>query len=121
MAKYYYDCPIKAAYMAKYFNVRFDVKVKGGSEYVEFTPYDMAKNELLSSAVTYFYVSERSESIFESKEDDRDDNGNLWTAKFFPGDDLYFLRPEGRHTKRLSYVKPIAFRDNKHFIQPIKV
>lgn len=68
MTRYYYDCPIKAAYMAKYFNVTF-----AGSDGLERTYLGMADEIIpshLPEIATPIYIHPDSLHILEPQEGD---------------------------------------------------
>jgi len=112
--KYYYDCPIKAAYMNHEFGVITYVELSIKSEIYEYFIKDWNHRELkLDPKEKHYrdkyYVAKESEHIFEPKERDKDENG------------LFF---DGRHwTYGVSYAisseqSKTSFRFGKQFFMP---
>jgi hypothetical protein len=88
--QYYYECPIKAAYMAEYFNVIVYIDKYGDSH----------------------EVRSCSNHIFEPKNGDMDDSGAIYNAEEKLWQDL-------GHAYTHTYLKSqTAFRDGKHFFTP---
>lgn len=88
--------------MAKYFGVRYNVKVEGGTEWVTYTPYDMSKGKQVDQVTTSFIVAPESESIFEPKGRDLVRVGINEICYFKDADQPQFYRE-------------IIYRDNKNF------
>jgi hypothetical protein len=91
--QYYYKCPIKAAYMEKYFGVKF-----------------LPTTEPLP--ITKYVVSDKSNHIFEPKACDKDEDGYLYCEDSKGWIDTNNLDREPIKTSQT------AFRDGKHFFMP---
>lgn len=121
MTRLFYDCPIKAAYMAKEFGVKFeeDESVKrmiaNGFEGVKETDWRRpdAYIDLKGNWIkTKKYVASELENIFEPKEGDSDGYYLEWE------EGRWFSREYGEPR---DYEKPeICMRDGKHFFSPLK-
>lgn len=71
----YYNCPIKAAFMAKEFGVKFETlkgfKIEMDIDYnAIWWDYHTAKGDTEVYQAKCFYVTEESEKIFKPKHDD---------------------------------------------------
>lgn len=116
MTRYYYTCPIKAAYMAKEFGVRYNVKVKGGSEWVTFRPYDMTVSKYVDQVRTNFYVAKESEEIFKQKPDDF-----VWYKRKYSFSNVVKInKEESDMTWNEDFEYKIIMRDNKQFFEAEK-
>ena len=131
MTRMFYDCPIKAAYMGKYFGVKLKCLVpdwKGDNEWKSFNKVDLEDPNLQPGLdigealealekVKKIYVHPESEHVFLPKEYDV---GVKWdaaigypsTAVYDCGDwiDIDCIEKEGDYK--------IILRDNKHFFMP---
>lgn len=121
MSELFYTCPLKAAYMAKYFSVSFKIGNNSNCTYNDFIScrWNPATKE---EGENFYYISLSSLSIFKPKEFDLIRIGHH-TAK--PGDqlttyheDILPYRPFLMQTFWKPEVKEIIQRDNKSFIMP---
>lgn len=65
MLKYYYDCPIKAAWMAKYFGMKFE-----GGYAAQFLALDAASQIRDKNERDYYYIHPDSLHLLEPREGD---------------------------------------------------
>lgn len=125
MAKYYYDCPIKAIYMMREFGIEIYILIDGDQR-MNLLDFELngnylhdALDELDYSREGYkFYVAKESESIFEPKDDDFGID-NLNQPMTFNDGSWFDVRLQ-------DWIDPytdikITMRDTKHFFQPIKI
>lgn len=129
MARLYYDCPLKAAYMAKEFGVRlvcYPTKDQA-AEYGTEKPWDWGSTcdvdgnpeiEMLSDALKYLdditdkiYIHPDSMDMFKPK------CGDMCSASL-PGDPILHTFPWPREDKIGYELHEIIKRDNKHFFMP---
>lgn len=118
MTKYYYDCPIKAAYMAKYFGVKLQILVANESEcqlYSWF--YNMA---LPSGAGKNLYIHPNSLHILEPQVGDliKEYGAPLYRyldGKLSNGD---FTAYKNKYDIKFDEVARIVERNNIPFIYP---
>lgn len=65
MLRYYYDCPLKAAYMAKYFGMKFE-----GGYTAQFLALDAASQIRDKNERDYYYIHPDSLHLLEPRDDD---------------------------------------------------
>ena len=107
----YYTGPIKAAYMAKEFGVKLNIRVSPKGEISEyFIDYELMLREQEKGL---FYVAKESESIFEPIKGDE----GRWSGK--RGAHYANYNGEQWVSAGSEEVPPkIIMRDNKHFFNP---
>lgn len=104
----FFSCPIKAAYMAKYFNI--ELETRGNLLYLGQPQFWPVNSEIMlrDQDQPPFYVCKESEKIFERKEGDEsqgntfDEAKNKWCG----------------HRQHKAEDYEIEKRDNKHFFMP---
>ncbi len=102
----YFIDPIKAAWMAREFDVQFNVRFSGCSEDETIASYDFSRYPGCINRVTgKFYVTKESESIFVAK------NGDISSGNVFDSTKNRWCG--WRQHKREDYNT--EFRDKKHF------
>lgn len=120
----FFTDPIKAAYMAREFNVEFEAKFgcseSGCSEFSKLTAKDFQINKNILSLyyrdvgnlLTPFYVTKKSESIFEPKDGDEGRCRCRLGAIYLRFNNLGEWVGQGSYHKK--DVK-IIMRDDKHY------
>lgn len=110
MTRYFYDCPIKAAYMSKEFGVKFDLFDEHTSDAGKVTL--CGNNEKI-------YVAPESESLFEEKEGDL----TIYPSEVSDAEIMF----GGMHLLGVGQKEPfpkpesiIIMRDGKHFFSPLQ-
>lgn len=117
MSKLFYTDPLKAAWMAREFGVKFishggaDLIYNGGDD---FSVIDCPRGHYVGE---YYHVSPDSLPIFEPKVGDKDEDGYVYEEK-----KLAWLRKDGLYDNDPVYgyrhTSEIAKRDNKPFFMP---
>lgn len=133
MTKYFYDCPIKAAYMAKEFGVKLTLDGKLIlADWV--VPLNIANT--YHDGKVNFYVTKESEHIFKSKIGDlvifdpketepvyKNDKGEIlyYKSRISPHDNIMVLNQHFMEPYLLESVLEILKRDDKVFFMPEKL
>lgn len=123
--RYFYSCPIKAAYMAQEFKVKFIHRFTQKGFGKVSGPWEKERTLFLSNAERIFnrfwhkkkvkiYVCKESEAIFEPKEGDYDDHGNVFMN--LGGKSLW----RGLMNMNGIEKSKIIMRDNKQFFSPLE-
>lgn len=111
--KMFYDCPIIAAYMAQYFNVKITSQPKGGLIFPDGTQKD--PNAFMRVYLSHideflcdkFYIHQESYSVFEPKEGDlvyfsdieeylfyQKSDGDAWVKEIIQRNGIAFMMPK---------------------------
>ena len=118
--KYYYDCPIKALYMMREFDVEFFIKDDDGDDY-DFTEWYLNSQnvlELFSELEAFpcrIYVKSESEHIFEPKKGDE----GRWARRV----GAHYANYNGEQWVSAGIeekLPEIIYRNGKHFFNPKK-
>src|SRR5687768_12825195 len=123
MSKLYFDCPVKAAYMAKEFGVSLYLGDYAKGDYDKYSARNWwhiqddwlyrNKPETPMKPVDKIYVHPESLPIFEPRDYDLDSEGSYY---FSDADGGYWLSSAGAYKDSDG----IIFRDGKPFIMPKK-
>ena len=124
--RYYYDCPLQAAYMAKYFGMKFGLKCNGivvwdcqrngmSKEWHPITEWQHIAEDGASEDYQPLYIHPDSLSILEPQEDDViiDDEDYPWLVSSCG------YRNNCTIFEAQEWMKEIIKRDGKPFFWPL--
>ena len=120
--KYYYDCPIKAAYMNHEFGVITYIELSINDKvYDKCLIKNWNNRELELDEKNKYYVSPESEHIFQPKEGDIGIIKNfnpLIFVRFFSYYNSWNYEDDEYEERFNNDDVKIIYRDNKHFFNP---
>jgi hypothetical protein len=118
-SRFYYDCPLKAALMAKYHGMLIMSPFWDGvSHNTKPVPWGLIVNAAMLSEPPKLYIHYDSLHLLDPKEADKDEDGFVFCTKTQKWWREYFLAENGQSIKGLKEQSTTARRDGKPFFWP---